>query len=307
MTRVERVLAQHQKYKEITRLGGRKGLRRLVAGTLARLTGLRLYALYKLRRPQQPAPLTGEGSCIVSLTSFPPRMGTLWMTVDTLLRQSVRPAAIRLYLSVEDFPERSLPASLMPYLSLGLEVAWVEDNLRPHKKYWYAFQEETAGRRRCVIMVDDDVFYPSDLVERLLRLHEAHPEAVCANRAVRVRGDRFSDNAPVLHPEGPASDLVGIGSGGILYPPAFYANYRQVLDTKTIKAVCPKTDDLWLKHCELLSGTGVVTGPFMAIPAEIPSSQTVRLARDNVSRGVNDEVWARLGGMACPCREESLT
>lgn len=264
------------------------------AGIVARLTGLRCWLTYKFFRPHLPSPLSGEGGCIVSLTSFPPRMKTLWMTIDTLFRQRVRPAAIYLWLSEKDSPTRELPASLGPYVGQGLEVMWIGDDLKPHNKYWYAFQKEAAGGRRCVVTVDDDLFYHPDTVGRLMELHEAHPDAVCANISVRLNGDKFSDRIPVRTPEGPGDGLVGLGYGAVLYPPAFYATCGEVLDTDKIKATCLKTDDLWLKHCEQKAGTKVVTGRYMATPAEIPSTQIVRLSRQNVSQGLNDIVWARL-------------
>ena len=47
----------------------------------------------------------GGGNLAVSLTSYPPRIGNLWMTIHSLFRQTILPGHIVLYLSHEDFPK----------------------------------------------------------------------------------------------------------------------------------------------------------------------------------------------------------
>ena len=53
-----------------------------------------------------------EETYIVSITSFPARINEIWITIETLLRQSFKPDKIILWLGEEQFPDKQLPESL---------------------------------------------------------------------------------------------------------------------------------------------------------------------------------------------------
>ena len=60
-------------------------------------------------------PSTNE-EVILSLTSFPLRTGKLWMVLESLLRQTIKPSRIIVWLSKCQFPtEESVPVSLLNY------------------------------------------------------------------------------------------------------------------------------------------------------------------------------------------------
>ena len=291
--RIETIPRRHQTFKEVTRLGKGGPVARLAAGALAKLTGLRIFLRYKFFRPALPDALPEDGEHVLSMTSFPARMRYLWMVVDLLMRQETRPSAIYLCLFEGDFPDRKLPLSLDPYLERGLRILWADTDLKPHLKYWMAFREEASGARRNVITVDDDAFYPVDMVSRLSRLHADYPDAVCADIARRIAGPHYSDWAFEMAPHAPDMDLLALGAGGVLYPYSFYKS-ECLFDAETIVKTSLKADDLWLRRCENLTGTGVATGDFFAVPAELPSSQSVSLSSSNVDLGKNDVAWEAL-------------
>ena len=57
---------------------------------------------------------------IVSLTSYPKRIGTVWLTIETLLRQSVKPDEIILWLAQEQFKSIDvLPRELIELQKCG--------------------------------------------------------------------------------------------------------------------------------------------------------------------------------------------
>ena len=60
-----------------------------------------------------------------------------------------------------------------------VEVRWVDDDLKPHKKYFWALQEFPDDY---VITTDDDLLYRNTMIGDLLAAHEAHPHAVAAVR-----------------------------------------------------------------------------------------------------------------------------
>lgn len=289
----------YQRCKELTRLGRGSRLLRIPAGAWAATAGFRIWLRYKLLRPEMPEPLDGGDGPVVSLTTFPPRMGDLWMTVDLLMRMRPAPAEIVLTLYEGEFPGRRLPESLQPYLERGLDVIWTDANTMPHKKYRQVFERERDGRRRLVVTVDDDSFYAPDTLGRLLELNSRHPGAVCCNIARKMLRDDAGRYRPyslwLLQTacSGPSADLLALGFGGVLYPfevysrPCFY-------DTQTAVKVALKADDLWLRHCESAEGIGVVTGRYMAIPPEMPFTRRSGLASGNVAGGGNDRVWSTL-------------
>ena len=291
--RIETLLRRHQAFKETTRLHKGNRAARAYAGAMASLSGLRIFLQYKLFRPALPEALPADGEVVLSMTSFPPRMKHLWMVIDLLMRQQARPACINLCLFKGDFPDGKLPESLAPYLERGLRIIWADENLMPHLKYHYTFKEEMEGMKRPVITVDDDLFYPTDMTARLVRLHEEYPDAVCANIAKRIKGPMYNGWEIELQRHSPDTGLLALGFGAVLYPFSFYRS-ECIYDLDAIRGLCPKADDLWLKKCENLTGTGVATGGFMAVPPELPSSQRTSLSASNVAQGRNDIAWAAL-------------
>lgn len=291
--RIETLLRRHQAFKETTRLHKGNRVSRAYAGVMASLTGLRIFLNYKLFRPSLPEALPDDGGTVLSMTSFPPRIKHLWMVVDLLMRQETKPACINLCLYEGDFPDRKLPGSLAPYLERGLRIIWAGEDLKPHLKYHCTFKEEAEGRRRPVITVDDDLFYPTDMTTKLMKLHGQYPSAVCANIAKRIKGPMYNGWEIETQAHSPDPELLALGFGAVLYPSSFYCS-ECIFDLDAIRETCLKADDLWLKRCENLTGTGVATGGFMAVPPELPSSQKISLSSSNVALGRNDIAWAAL-------------
>lgn len=229
---------------------------------------------------------------ILSVTSFPARMETLWMCMESLLRQTYKPDKILLWLSRTQFGEIELPETLTALCKRGLEIRWVDEDLRSHKKYYYALQEFSD---HLVVTFDDDVYYPRDVLESLMKLHQKYPKAVCANRVHWMK----TDEQGVLLPYRqwginskkvliPSKQLMAIGIGGVLYPPKSMSD--EVFNQELFKKICFFADDVWLKACELLSGVDVVTSKqFDKEFIVINASQKASLLSTNVFEGGNDK------------------
>ena len=83
-----------------------------------------------------------EDTIIVSLTTYPARIKTVWMTIACLLNQDYKNMRVILWLSKEQFHDLSgLPSYLQKLQKKGLVIKFKEDDLRSHKKYYYAFSE----------------------------------------------------------------------------------------------------------------------------------------------------------------------
>ena len=63
-----------------------------------------------------------EDELIVSMTSYPARIENVWMVIDSILRQTIKPSHFQIWLSEENFPgkEMDLPKKLLKYKQYGL-------------------------------------------------------------------------------------------------------------------------------------------------------------------------------------------
>lgn len=229
---------------------------------------------------------------IVSLTSFPQRINTVWITVETLLRQSVKADKIILWLAEEQFESMdSLPRELLRLQSRGLTIRFCED-LRSHKKYFFAMQEFPNDM---VVLVDDDMFYPYDTLKQLLKLHKKYPEDICTMTAQVMAISENKNPSEWRNPRVTEvyehSNQIQIFTGsGSLYPPK--SLYKCAFDEELIKKLCPYADDLWLTFMAYKKGTKITTkAPWRAFPITIYGTSVGSLWYVNVADGKNDEQW----------------
>ena len=230
---------------------------------------------------------------IVSFTTFPPRIDTVWQTAYTLLKQTVRVDHVILWLADSQFDSiESLPKSLTRLMEYGLEIKFCED-LRPHKKYYYSMKEYPDA---IVITVDDDVYYPSFLVEQLYQKHLEYPEAICCNWAHRIKLDSEGnilsyekwEKGVAGYDTDPSFELNQVGYEGVLYPANTLDN--RCFDKELIKKLALNADDLWLKAMSYLNGKKVVRSTDVAYRYfGIIKSQTVALNVQNCGNNKNDE------------------
>ncbi len=274
------------------------------ANVLARLFELLSYyfILFRGKIGFLPPALKNGHQLVVSFTSFPDRINGAWMVVDCLMRQSFLPSAIYLYLSRDQFPHEKddLPSNILKYEKLGLKIIFVDDDLKPHKKYFYISQTLNG---ECFVTVDDDVLYRRDMLSRLWSLHEKYPDSVCANYGRRIA---FGENGTLPYANwnvllddkihNNELDTIAIGFGGILYPSCFYKNISLICDAPTIKETCLRADDLWLKVMELKTDTPLVISTYYANPPSIRATAKSALSVSNRRNGTNgnDLQWKAL-------------
>ncbi|WP_179315808.1 glycosyltransferase [Winogradskyella undariae] len=234
---------------------------------------------------------TNDSPVIVSLTSIPDRIHLVPIVIKSILYQTFKPSKVILWLGVEKFPngEKDLTANLLELKSYGLEIYFRKD-LKPHTKYYYAFKEYPQN---LIVTVDDDLFYPKDLLERLMKSYKLYPNCIIANR-VRVISFKNGVISPyrdwVINPKnlsGPSNKLLATGVSGVLYSPQLFTD--AVLNIENIKKTSLNADDIWLKACELNDDIPVVfTNHYFTPFIEIPESQRNSLHSKNVFKAEND-------------------
>ncbi len=183
---------------------------------------------------------------IVSLTSFPQRIGTVHFTIESIMMQKkVKPDLIELWLAESQFPQKemSLPQSLRRLQECGLSIRWCED-LKSFKKLIPALREHPDD---IIVTADDDIFYENDWLEKLYTAYQADPKNVYCHKATKfiyegmhkfkaIGGGKAYYKTPSF-----LNKLVGIG--GVLYPP--HACDADVLKTDVFMKIAPTNDDIW--------------------------------------------------------------
>ncbi len=186
---------------------------------------------------------------IVSLTSFPTRINKVWLVIETILRQSVKPYKIILWLSKDQFANKSqLPKRLLRLENRGLSIKLRDGDLRSFKKFYYNVIE---CENYPFITLDDDKLYYSDVIKSLYETSLSFPDCICCNhsRIYLSDGDdicrykQWPINNKSIHQ--PEHNIIPIGVGGVLYPKNIF--YKDVADKEIFMNLCPTGDDLWLK------------------------------------------------------------
>lgn len=223
--------------------------------------------------------ITRERYCpheiIVSLTTFGDRIYSVHLAIESIMLGSMKPNRIILWLSEEEFHNKPIPAILKQQQARGLEIYYCKD-IRSYKKIIYTLHENPES---CIITIDDDAIYESDIINRLVNSHIEHPNAICACRVHRMVVD--TTGHPVTYnkwkhciSDSDVSPLnFATGCGGILYPP--HSLPPEALNEKKFMELCPSADDVWFYAMALMSNTPVIKVPTpnpMGIHTDLPSS-----------------------------------
>lgn len=223
---------------------------------------------------------------IVSLTSFPARVNCVAAVVGGMLRQTLRPDKICVWLGKEKFPDEVIPAELARLRDAGLVEVNFREDIKPHTKYFYAMQEYPDA---AIVTVDDDIIYRETLLEELWNSYLSMPDCVSCARAHKIRFDREGALMPYndwimeyrYHVGKPSDRLLATGVGGVLYPPRCFG--EEAFNLPVIKETCLSADDLWLKVMELRYHRKVVLCADSSIPQEILSTAWgIALANSNL-------------------------
>ena len=197
---------------------------------------------------------------IISLTTFPARINTVYKTISTLLQQSVKPDEVVLWLADSQFPNHELPENLVRLQQFGLSIRWCED-IKSFKKLIPSLREFPND---IIITADDDIFYPENFVESLYEQYLKHPQFIHANRAFLIKRfwNKYSMNArsyvydntylPAFHNE----FMTGYGT---LFPPNSLD--EGVFDSDTFMSIIPTNDDIWFWGHAVKKGTKINVNP----------------------------------------------
>lgn len=232
-----------------------------------------------------PSPL------VVSLTSYPARFATLHLTLGALLAQTVRADATILWLGHGD--AALLPPEVLALRARGLEVRETRD-LRSFTKVVPAL---LAVPEAAIATADDDLHYPGDWLEGLVRAARRDAWAVPCWRAHRIV---LADGRPAPYaawewnlsrPErGPLVFPTGVM--GVLYPPG--SLHEDAARPDLFGELCPTADDVWLWWMHRMAGRTASKVGARARIVDWPGSQATTLRAANLAGSGNDRAVAAM-------------
>lgn len=228
-----------------------------------------------------------ESRLIVSLSSFPARISYVWITIESLLRQTHKPDMIILWLSRLQFPNElsDLPEQLVALQDRGLTIRFVDEDYRSHRKYLYALKEFP---RDMLLTADDDIIYPPHMIEDVWQTHLAHPEAIVAPYAHGKEYDASDKIRPYLEWRNNSMDgpFFFCSGGGTLFPAGCL--HDDTTDIHTALQLCPNADDVWLNVMAIKQGTSVAHPPKRWLPLPVLAAAKDKLSTANVYEQGND-------------------
>lgn len=237
----------------------------------------------------------GHGTPVtISLTSIYPRLRLTHLTLETLLRQTVRPTRIVLWIPTDGrgAPPVGYEASLTPQLQRlrhrGLDIRWTRD-FGPHTKL---LPSASTFPDSIVVTADDDVFYPSNWLERLLDGHRKYPGHIVCYRGLKMTRNEEGlapyNDWPEYSSTEPGPELFPLGRDGVLYPPGCFT--PEVFNEEVFRRTTPLNDDTWFKAMSLHAGTNCykLDPNHRAFLDNYRSYEVDSLMSRNVAGGKND-------------------
>lgn len=215
---------------------------------------------------------------VISLTSMPSRISKVYLTLETLLSQSIKPDYITLWLG-DDIT--SVPDSIKRLEPRGIQVFFRKD-IGSYKKEIYVLRELPGS---ILVTADDDIMYPKNWLEKLYKSYLENSKIIPCYSGNLIQFDNQGNLAKYRswsHPvsTNPSLLLCPFTGAGALYPPG--SLHSDVCKEDLFLKLCPNNDDIWMKFMSLLNGTPCkmvnkkATGLFIII-----GSQTTNLNKTN--------------------------
>ena len=115
---------------------------------------------------------------IVSLTTYGNRLYEVYLTIESIMQQTVKPNRIILWLQ-DDLQNTTLPIMLQKQMARGLAIGFCKD-MKSYKKLipsLHKFPDDI------IVTIDDDIIFSVDMLENLLISYQKNPQYVHTNRA----------------------------------------------------------------------------------------------------------------------------
>lgn len=232
---------------------------------------------------------------IISLTSFPARAKAAAKVIRQMNHQTLSPDKIVLYLTADQFPKNVLPIELKKLCDENLcEIRFYK---RPIKSYTKLIPALTDFPNDIIITIDDDIDYPSNLIETLYNTHIKKPNIIIGCDVRRIsKGKSYKKWRKIQNRwwrtvifKSPSFKNFAAGVGGILYPP--HTLYKDVLREDLFLELARDADDVWFWAMAVLNGTKIMLAPKAEKKVStLKGSQTVALWSGNSQNDRNNKI-----------------
>jgi hypothetical protein len=238
------------------------------------------YTLYNLfaQRPINSA----KSNVIISLTTYSPRLRSVYYTIESIALGYSRPNQVILWLCGDDLND--LPRSLKRLQSRGLKIRECEDSKSYKKLVPVASLGKELDGVSYVMTADDDLIYPRNWLDILpLYVSSENRKQIFSQRARQVtfKNGGLDDyaNWPVITRDNHIADagIFPTGGAGSCYPVDFLRELSKLGDE--FKDLAPEQDDIWFwavsKHSKF--GLTLINNPEMEKLVYSPGTQRVSL------------------------------
>ena len=187
-----------------------------------------------------------ESSIIASLTTYPPRINSCWLTITSLFNQNFKNFKIVLVLSLEEFPTKKIPWTLKLLQRKGLEILWVKENYKSYKKL---IPPKKKYPNSIIITFDDDLIYEKWRISELISEHKIFPKSIIGHRGRKIKINKDNRvesylNWRLCSKRSNSKYTFLTGSGGALYPPNKLFD-KLVKNYSLANKLCPNGDDIF--------------------------------------------------------------
>ncbi len=117
-----------------------------------------------------------------------------------------------------------------------------------------------------IVTVDDDIYYHTDLLRDLLRLHKRFPDSIIAHRVRHLKLDapysewkKYKWYDFIFRRYHFDYHAMQTGVGGVLYPP--HSLDESMLKPEIFMKLAPTNDDIWFWAAAVAKGTYVIPLP----------------------------------------------
>ena len=194
----------------------------------------------------------GSQEIIISLTTYDKRLSQVYLTIESLMQQSMKANKIVLWLS-DEYAHQTIPPVLQQQQNRGLEINFCQD-IRSYKKLIPSLKKYPDA---LIITADDDLYYHPNMIENLVFSYLKDPHFIYFNRGFTIR---LKNHLPIpykkwesiTHQEVSPLNFPTSG-GGVLYPPKCFN--EEVFNEAVFSTLCPWADDVWFKAMSLYNGT----------------------------------------------------
>ncbi|MDR2835486.1 MAG: hypothetical protein LBV69_04715 [Bacteroidales bacterium] len=192
---------------------------------------------------------------IISLTSYGIRCYDVYMAIESLLEQTIKPNKIILWLAEDEFSLDTIPQTLKNLLKRGLTIDFCKDI----KQYKKLIPSLIKYPNDIIITTDDDILQSNDFLENLMNSYKKKSKNIhfCRGHKMKFKENRELDN--YMNWNFCIKNLIPdrlnffTGVGGVLYPPN--SLYKDVVNEDFFMQLAPNADDVWFNAMAIKQGT----------------------------------------------------